>query len=104
MKIKMRSRKILKISRLWSINSTCRIVFCIIAIETNDHEIRVNIPTTECRRSRARFGLVAREGVGAARSFDDDAAWKLSEDVKSVGGRKTKAVSTMSEMNPPVVV
>jgi hypothetical protein len=56
-----------------------------IAVETNDHEIRVNIPTDGMPAEAVRAFLDWLRVEAAARSsrLTDAAAWKLSEDVKS---------------------
>jgi hypothetical protein len=56
-----------------------------IAVETNDHEIRVNIPTDGMSPEAVRAFLDWLRVAAAARRsrLTDDAAWKLSEDLKS---------------------
>lgn len=56
-----------------------------IAVETNDHEISVNIPTDGMSPEAVRAFLDWLRVEAAARRsrLTDDAAWKLSEDVKS---------------------
>jgi hypothetical protein len=56
-----------------------------IAVETNDHEIRVNIPTAgmSAEAVRAFLDWLRVEAAARCSRLTDDAAWKLSEDVKS---------------------
>jgi hypothetical protein len=56
-----------------------------IAVETNDHEIHVSMPTDGMPAAAVRAFLDwLRVEASARRSrLTDDAAWKLSEDVKS---------------------
>ncbi|MEY2466846.1 MAG: hypothetical protein QOD03_1367 [Verrucomicrobiota bacterium] len=56
-----------------------------IAVETNDHEIRVNISTDGMSPEAVRaFVNWLRVEAAARRShLTDDGAWKLSEDIKS---------------------
>ena len=56
-----------------------------IAVETNDHKIRVNIPTDGMPAEAVRAFLDWLGGEEAVRRsrLTDDAAWKLAEDVKS---------------------
>jgi hypothetical protein len=56
-----------------------------IAVETNDHEIRVNIPTDgmSAEAVRAFLDWLRVEAAARRSRLTDDAAWKLSEDVKS---------------------
>jgi hypothetical protein len=62
-------------SKIYTLDFTIRRgeILNMIAVETNDHEIRVNIPTD---------GMPA-EAVARRSRLTDDAAWKLAEDVKS---------------------
>jgi len=57
----------------------------VIAVETNDHEIRVRIPTDGMPAEAVRVFLDWLRVEAAARRsrLTDDVAWKLSEDVKS---------------------
>jgi hypothetical protein len=56
-----------------------------IAVETNDHEIRVNIPTDgmPAEAVRAFLDWLRVEAAARRSRLTDDAAWKLAEDVKS---------------------
>jgi hypothetical protein len=56
-----------------------------IAVETSDHEIRVNIPTDGMSAAAVRGFLDWLRVEAAARRsrLTKDAAWKLSEDIKS---------------------
>ena len=71
-----------------------------IAVETSDHEIRVSIPTNEMSAEAVRAFLDwLRVEVTARRShLTDDAAWKLSEDVKSTWW--TQNQSRFNEVDP----
>ena len=56
-----------------------------IAVETNDHEIRVRIPTKgmPAEAVRAFLDWLRVEAAARRSRLTDDTAWKLSEDVKS---------------------
>lgn len=56
-----------------------------IAVETNDHEIRVNISTDgmSAEAVRAFLDWLRVEAAARRSRLTDDAAWKLSENVKS---------------------
>jgi hypothetical protein len=56
-----------------------------IAVETSDHEIRVNIPTEGMSTESVRAFLDWLRVEAAARRsrLTDEVAWKLSEDIKS---------------------
>jgi hypothetical protein len=56
-----------------------------IAIETNDREIRVNIPTAgmSAEAIRAFLDWLRVEAAARRSRLTEDAAWKLSEDIKS---------------------
>jgi hypothetical protein len=56
-----------------------------IAVEANDHEIRVSIPTSgmPAEAVRAFLDWLRVEATARRSHLTDDAAWKLSEDLKS---------------------
>ncbi|MGD0252449.1 MAG: hypothetical protein ABSC01_07095 [Verrucomicrobiota bacterium] len=68
-----------------------------IAVEANEREIRVSIPTDGMPAEAVRAFLDwLRVEVAARRSrLTDDAAWKLSEDVKSSWWMKNRNRNTI---------
>lgn len=56
-----------------------------IAVETTDREIRVNIPTDgmSAEAVRAFLDWLRVEAAARRSRLTDDGAWKLSEDIKS---------------------
>jgi len=56
-----------------------------IAVETNDHEIHVNIPTDgmSVESVRAFLDWLRVEAAARRSRLTDETAWKLSEDIKS---------------------
>lgn len=69
-----------------------------IAVETNDHEIRVNISTDgmSAEAVRAFLDWLRVEAAARRSRLTDDAAWKLSKTSSPVGGCKTKVVLPVS--------
>ena len=64
-----------------------------IAVETNEHEIRVKIPTDGMSPEAVRAFLEWLRVEAAARRsrLTGEAAWKLSEDIKSDWWSKNKS-------------
>ena len=63
-----------------------------IAVEANDHEIRVNIPTDGMSAEAVRdfVDWLRVEAVARRSRLTDDEAWKLSEDIKSTWWAQNK--------------
>jgi hypothetical protein len=63
-----------------------------IAVETNEHEIRVNIPTEgmPAEAVRAFVDWLRVEAAARRSRLADDAAWNLSEEIKSSWWTKNK--------------
>lgn len=70
-----------------------------IAVETSDHEIRVSIPTNgmSAEAVHAFLDWLHVEAAAWRNRLTDDAAWKLSENVKSPW--RTQNLQVVSEVN-----